>query len=151
MAPKQVTLGYVESGQQTLGCIAPLRLVQHLPSIADAIEMGSKFFDNPNAQKPQPQQTKLAFHDDEEKSKAGTPNHSASNHASAKEHRNKEQKPLTRKKEKNGGLSPSLDQKLELQPHDVKPEDKVPPTTNQQDAGTLIGLQSTASPATNIY
>ena len=59
MAPKQATLGYVKSGQRTLGCIVLRYSTQ--TTFPNWFGVGSKFFGNPNGVAPEPQQSKLAF------------------------------------------------------------------------------------------
>ena len=58
MAPKQATLGYVKSSQQTLGC----GFHNRVPTKVDLVlTLRSKFFGNPNGNKAAPQQSKLKF------------------------------------------------------------------------------------------
>ena len=59
MPPKQATLGYVKSGQQTLGCMLPVdrQFAHSLMRICPI----RKFFGRPTGSSPKPQQSKLAF------------------------------------------------------------------------------------------
>ena len=59
MPPKQATLGYVKSGQQTLGCMLPVNR-QSAHSLM-RIHPIRKFFGRPAGSSPKPQQSKLAF------------------------------------------------------------------------------------------
>ena len=59
MPPKQATLGYVKSSQQTLGCMLPQNLTYEYTINQTA---SRKFFGQPqNGSRPKPQQAKLAF------------------------------------------------------------------------------------------
>lgn len=59
MPPKQATLGYVKSSQQTLGCM--LQTTPVVRNIANRTLFDSKFFGNPQGAKSKPQQSTLAF------------------------------------------------------------------------------------------
>ena len=59
MPPKQATLGYVKSGQQTLGCMLPVNR-QSAHSLMRICPV-RKFFGRPTGSSPKPQQSKLAF------------------------------------------------------------------------------------------
>ena len=59
MPPKQATLGYVKSSQQTLGCMLPSNPT--LEHIINHITFRKFFGQTQNGSKPNPQQSKLAF------------------------------------------------------------------------------------------
>ena len=60
MPPKQATLGYVKSKQQTLGCMIPaLRLLSY--DLANVHLLNRKFFGQSNGVGAKPQQSTLAF------------------------------------------------------------------------------------------
>ena len=59
MPPKQATLGYVKSSQQTLGCMSPWETLQ---AVCLSTILYRKFFgQQQNGPKPKPQQSTLAF------------------------------------------------------------------------------------------
>lgn len=70
MPPKQATLGYVRSSQQTLGCT--FRGYSVTRNLADIALFDSKFFGIPQGAKSKPQQSTLAFNSTQS-SKAETP------------------------------------------------------------------------------
>ena len=61
MPPKQATLGYVRSKQQTLGCLLLAHHELHFCTATNAYLLFRKFFGRPTGSSPKPQQSKLAF------------------------------------------------------------------------------------------